>query len=130
MPEGWTYPPGDLDEESKDLWTRVQHDLRRQGTWTKSDRDALERYVRAAARARHARVELDRHGSLTAVGSQGQPVPHPAVRIAREAERDAAEYARDLLLTPRARRAAGVMERTPLDDQFEAVFGPLPTKFG
>jgi phage terminase small subunit len=87
----------------------------------------LERYVVAVARARDARAELERHGSLTAVGSQGQPVPHPAVRIAREAERDAAEYARDLLLTPRARRAAGVAERTPLDDQREAVFGPLPT---
>ena len=51
------------------------------------------------------------------------------MRIAREAERDAAEYARDVLLTPRSRRTAGVMERKPLDDQLEAVFGPLPGKF-
>jgi phage terminase small subunit len=57
-------------------------------------------------------------------------VPHPALKIARDAERDAAEYARDLLLTPRSRRTAGVMERTPLDDQFDAVFGPLPTGLG
>jgi phage terminase small subunit len=63
--------------------------------------------VRVVARARHARTELDHHGSLTRSASQGQLVPHPAVRIAREAERDAAEYARDLLLTPRSRRTAG-----------------------
>jgi P27 family predicted phage terminase small subunit len=69
VPEGWTYPPDGLDNASKDLWTRVQHDLRRQGTWAKSDRDALERYVRAVARARDARAELESHGSLTAVGS-------------------------------------------------------------
>jgi P27 family predicted phage terminase small subunit len=130
VPEGWTYPPGDLDAASKDLWTRVQHDLRRQGTWAKSDRDALERYVRALARGRDARAELEHHGSLTAVGSQGQPVPHPALKIAREAEHDAAEYARDLLLTPRARRTAGVMERSPLSDELDAVFGPLPGRFG
>jgi hypothetical protein len=52
------------------------------------------------------------------------------VRIAREAERDAAEYARDLLLTPRARRTAGVIERSPLTDELDAVFGPPPTRLG
>lgn len=86
--------------------------------------------MRAVARARDARAELEQHGSLTTLGSQGQPVPHPAIRIAREAERDAAEYGRDLLLTPRARRTAGVIERTSLDDPLEAMFGPLPTRLG
>ena len=92
---------------------------------------ALERYVRALARGRDARAELERHGSLTAVGSQGQPVPHPAVRIGREAERDAAEYARDLLLTPEgAPDGRGDCQRSPLSDELDAVFGPLPTQLG
>ena len=59
------------------------------------------RYVRALTRAADARAELERHGSPIAEGPGGRPVPHPAVRIERDAEHDAAEYARDLLLTPR-----------------------------
>jgi hypothetical protein len=43
-------------------------------------------------------------------------------------ERDAHDYATALLLTPRARRLAGVMERTHLDDELDAVLGPMPTK--
>jgi P27 family predicted phage terminase small subunit len=109
-------PPADFDDAAKKTWRSSLKALRDQGTWQDSDRDALERYCRAVSRARGARAVVASEG-LTAVGSTGQPVTHPAVRIAREAERDAAEYARDLLLTPRARRTAGVAETTSLEDE-------------
>ena len=77
---------------------------------------ALERYIRALFRASAARAVIKAEG-LTATGSMGQPVPHPALKVAREAERDAAEYARDLLLTPRSRRTARLPETSDLDSE-------------
>jgi P27 family predicted phage terminase small subunit len=114
--------PTGLDEVSRKLWTATLRALREQGTWQASDAGCLERYVRAAARARAAQAILARDG-LTATGGRDQPVPHPAVRIARDAERDAAEYARDLLLTPRARRLAGLSETSAMDDELAGLLG-------
>lgn len=105
MPRDKTPPPTDLDEASKKLWKKTKKQLEDQKTWEDSDAAALERYVRAMERARIARAGLLKKGKLdlTARGSQGQLVQHPNVKTAREAERDAHEYAKDLLLTPKAR---------------------------
>lgn len=119
-PSGWIKPPADLDEAAVALWNRVLRELRDQGTWQASDVGCLERYVRAALRARAAREVVDRDG-LIAEGGRGQPIAHPALRIARDSERDAAEYARDLLLTPRARRLAGVAETSSMDDELSEL---------
>ncbi len=94
--------PPDLTRSGKSLWRETLRHLIGQGTWEDSDRPALERYVRSVERARLAREE--RAGALTAVGSQGQLVQHPNLRTEREAERDARDYALDLLLTPMARK--------------------------
>lgn len=45
--------------------------------------------------------------AYTAWGSQGQLVPHPDLKTAREAERDANDYAKELLLTPASRAKGG-----------------------
>ncbi len=106
MPRAKYPPPQDLDAESKALWKKTQKQLEEQSTWRESDMPTLERYVRAMERARLAREGLPRSRGkvkLTAEGSQGQLVQHPNVKTAREAERDAHEYAKDLLLTPKAR---------------------------
>ena len=99
-------PTRDLDAESRKLWRSTRAALQAQGTWQDSDAGALERYVRAVERARLARAGIP--PEMTAPGSKGQLAQHPNVKTAREAERDAAEYARDLLLTPRARKMADV----------------------
>jgi len=100
-------PPDDFDATAKALWKKTQKQLEEQSTWHESDMPTLERYVRADERARIARDGLprDKKGRpvLTTTGSQGQKVQHPNVKTAREAERDAHEYAKDLLLTPKAR---------------------------
>ena len=76
--------------------------LKAQATWEDSDAGALERYVRAVERSRQAREA--RKGELVTEGSQGQAVAHPNVKTEREADRDAHDYARELLLSPAARK--------------------------
>jgi len=107
LPRSKSPPPADFDADSKALWKKTVKQLEEQSTWQESDMPALERYVRALAKARLAWSGIPRNkdGSLnlTARGSQGQLVQHPNVKTARESERDAHDYARDLLLTPKAR---------------------------
>jgi P27 family predicted phage terminase small subunit len=107
LPRSKCPPPADFDEYAKTLWRKTQKQLEEQSTWQESDMAALERYVRAQSKARLAWSGIPRKkdGSLdlTARGSQGQLVQHPNVKTARESERDAQDYARDLLLTPKAR---------------------------
>ena len=119
-PTGWIKPPADLDEAAVALWNRVLRELREQGTWQASDVGALERYVRAVRRAAAARELVGLEG-MTTTGARGQLVAHPALRIARDAERDAHDYAAALLLTPRARRLAGISETTALDDELSEL---------
>jgi len=108
-------PPEDFDAVAKALWKKTQKQLEEQSTWHESDMPTLERYVRADERARLARAGLprDKKGKpmLVATGSQGQKVQHPNVKTAREAERDAHEYAKDLLLTPKAREQHQIEKR-------------------
>lgn len=105
-------PPADLSTPFRALWTWTIEVLEQQGTWQASDLPALERYIRASERARLARETLprDKDGRvvLTTKGSQHQLVQHPNIKTCREAERDANDYARELLLTPAARRRAQV----------------------
>ncbi len=105
-------PPRDLSSPSKALWQVTIEQLTEQGTWQASDVPALERYIRASERARLAREGLprDRDGRvlMTTKGSQHQLVQHPNIKTCREAERDANDYAKELLLTPAARRRAQV----------------------
>ena len=54
-----------------------------------------------------ARRALEEEG-LTTQTADGRAIAHPLVRVAREAEADARAAATALLLTPAARRRAGV----------------------
>lgn len=99
-------PPTDLDARSRRLWRTTRTELIEQGTWRDSDAETLGRYVRACERARLAREAMA--GELTAKGSKGQDVAHPNLKTARDAERDAHDYATALLLTPESRHRHGV----------------------
>jgi P27 family predicted phage terminase small subunit len=113
-------PPGDLDAQSKRLWRKTRKALQAQHTWRDSDDELLARYVRACERARLAREAMA--GELTATGSKGQNVAHPNLKTARDAERDAHDYATALLLTPESRRRHDV--------QVPVVGGKFGTRFG
>ena len=115
-------PPDGLDEVARVLWRRIRDDLRARSLWRDTDAGVLERYVRSESRARQAYAQITSHdGSLelTTVGSQGQLVEHPAIKIARAAELDCQKYAEALLLTPAARQRhqleSEVAARTGLD---------------
>jgi P27 family predicted phage terminase small subunit len=104
-------PPRDLAAPEAALWRRTITALRDLGMWQEHDIDAVERMVRASAIARAARervaARLKRHGDAAAFfskGSMGQLVEHPDLAIERRARMDADVLARELGLTPAARR--------------------------
>lgn len=67
---------------------------------------ALERYARACADAALMRHRWEiKHSPTSSVGSTGQLIVHPMVEGIRKCEREAAELAERLGLTPSARRA-------------------------
>jgi P27 family predicted phage terminase small subunit len=105
--------PADLDRASKTVWRKTRHLLIRQDRWRPEYSLLLERYVRACEVARLARARIaerartDPTSAYTSRGSQGQLVPHPDLKTAREAERDATDYARELTLTPASRAKVG-----------------------
>lgn len=114
-------PPDALDERGRRLWRLALEELVEQGTWRPVDAETLERLCLADRRAREARARLEQSGPTT-VGSMGQPVIAPDLRIAREAERDVLELSEALLLTPSARARAGVMvEPEPEDDRLTEI---------
>jgi P27 family predicted phage terminase small subunit len=103
-------PPADLDAPERALWRRSIEALEAVGVWKPADVDALERYVRASAMSRLARERItaraadDPASAYISRGSQGQPVTHPDVELERRARLDADALARQLGLTPQARR--------------------------
>lgn len=114
-------PADGLDGVSRGLWRRTRDALIEQDSWRPSDVPLLERYVRAMETARHARDRLAAAETYVTLGSQGQLVQHPDVKTAREAERDAHEFAGALLLTPAARSRHGVTARARSAGRLAAV---------
>jgi P27 family predicted phage terminase small subunit len=99
-------PPDDLDPQFRVLYRKARTAMQAQGCWEDTDHLLLGLYVRCLQRAATARESITKGNvvQLTTTGSKGNPIPHPAVKIARDAERDAEEYAKELLITPRARK--------------------------
>ena len=116
-------PPDDLSPAFRALYRKVRTGMQAQATWEDTDATLLGMYVRCLERAAIARKAFtkDKVVQLTTTGSKGNPIPHPAVRIAREAERDAEEYGKELLITPRARKVYE-LEARKADSKF-GLFG-------
>ena len=134
-PDDTTACPADLDKQSKAVWKRTRTILKRDGRWRPEYSLLLERYVRAIEVGRLARqriaaraVELAKAGQGEGMaylthGSQGQLVQHPDLKTAREAERDANEYGKELVLTPAARAKGGDDGQKPPAGKFGGAFG-------
>jgi len=108
-------PPADLDAESKRVWREALQELRALGVWTEPTAALLALYVRSLQSARQARERIARRktkqgeeAAFFSRGSMGQLVAHPDIGIARQAEADAANYGRELLLSPAARRRSRI----------------------
>lgn len=120
--------PHNLDKRSKSIWTRTRNLIVKDGRWRPEYALLLERYVRALEVARlareriAARAKTDPEGAYLARGAQGQIVQHPDLKTARDAERDAHEYAKELLLTPAARSKLGDDAPTKPGGKFAGKF--------
>lgn len=102
--------PSDLDRQSKVVWRKTRLLLVKQQRWRPEYSLLLERYVRACEVGRHARLRIAKRfaeggeqSAYMSYGVKGQLVQHPDLKTAREAERDANDYATALMLTPASR---------------------------
>lgn len=95
-----------LSEPIQDLYDVCKTQLEAQGTWIATDESILRQFASAAIRARVLRIQSEIEPFTK--GSKGQLVAHPGFKLARDLELDALKYASALLLTPKARKTAGI----------------------
>lgn len=102
------------------FWKATLDTLREQGTWDDRDVDVLAEYVewRRLAEQHQREAEASPYQEHS---ESGRVFAHPGFAQARDARREAREVARQLLLTPEARREAGLDEEgdddVPTGDQ-------------
>ena len=109
--------PGDIDAVSKRLFLLVVRELEARSVLRAVDAPAIERYVRAEEVARLALARIARRAELEGDEAWSQRVTHGGygqhadVKTYLAASKDAAAFAADLMLTPRAR--ASLREQLP-----------------
>lgn len=101
-----------LDDEDYDarwlrFWKRTLDACREQGTWDDRDLDTLAEFVEWRRLAADHQAEAEDNPYRTHAES-GRVFAHPGFDKARDALREARELAGALLLTPDARRDAGL----------------------
>ena|SRR5215210_4130433 len=95
-------PPKHFGPDACDIWSAAQRQLRLQGTWERTDTALLEMYVNNVLAARQARADVERHRHGDSMTMRAM------IKLAADSEAAALAIARSLLLTPEARRRAGV----------------------
>ncbi len=111
-------PPKDLDPAARAVWKVAQNQLREQGSWRRVDTELLAVYCRNMALARESRACAAAKPFVA--GSKGQPVAHPGLKVAAEAEAAALRSATALLLTPESRKRHGVGAET-VEDELDKI---------
>ena len=119
--------PSDFAGPERALWRRSIAALEALGVWQDSDRDALERFVRSSASARLIRLRIAAAVKAGAdpyitKGSMGQQVVGPLIELERRARLDADALARELGLTPMARKRMGL---SGLSDELDVFLESL-----
>ncbi len=110
-------PPNDFAPDARDLWSAAQGQLRRQGTWERTDLPLLEMYVRNLVAARAARGSADGTVHSSSVDYRA------AVKQAQDAEAAAFALAKVLLLTPEARKRHGITAKPGSTSELDALVG-------
>jgi phage terminase small subunit len=96
--------PKDFDSESVELWEACITQLKAQGSWVETDGELLGAYVRTRQLARELRKAVGSEYAVRGSRAESQLVPHPALKMAIEAEKDSLKYADALMLTPLQRK--------------------------
>ncbi len=125
MVEGKGLPamPADLTPHAKKFWREFVPALQRMGVLDKVDRHALRLMATQYGRAMEA-AELIKTEGLVAVGSQGQTVVHPAVKIEQAAAALVFRMMEHYCGTPvaRARQGLAMLEAASLAKELDAAF--------
>lgn len=116
-------PPAGLSEAAAAEWRRLAPSAVSIGTLTLADLRAFELLCETLAAEREARSTLQREGMSTSTGDGGRK-PHPAVRVAESARRDAARLLADFGLTPRGRQSVDTLPPTDLHENGYFFDGP------
>ncbi|MCG3197097.1 MAG: hypothetical protein GHCLOJNM_01581 [bacterium] len=120
-PKPFTYQASEVpaslrgDYEARREWTRIAPELERLGLLTVVDVQQLAAYCAAASR--WVRANKLARKTLLAVGVRGNPVPHPAVRIAESAAAQMAKLAVEFGFTPMSRERLHVAPPTLDEDE-------------
>lgn len=129
-PDDLTRCPKDFSRADKALYAGTRAALKKRGVWQPEYSPLLERYVGAVGRAREAlarimaREAAEPGSGWVTLGDRKQLVQHPDVKTLREAERDADDRAKSLLLTPADRAKLGdVPTQKPEPGKFQGAFG-------
>lgn len=109
----------DLTAAIKAVYDACKAQLEGQGTWQDTDDAILGQYASSAVRASEYRKAAEAEPWVE--GSKKQLVPHPAFKISRDLELDALKYATALLLTPKARKSAGLTNIDGSEDELEQL---------
>jgi P27 family predicted phage terminase small subunit len=122
-------PPPHLEPEAREFWERSVVRLAEAGIVDRVDAPVLELLATQYARIRQAQATIEAEG-MYVEGSRGQPRPHPAIAIEREATRVFLGLADHFALTPVARTRLGLAElhRRRLVDDLDEAFGPVELK--
>ena len=107
-----------LSREAAAEWRRVAPELSRLDLLKESDRAALSAYCESWSTFVAASRQVHKEG-LTIEAAQGT-LPHPAVAIARNAQREVRAWAAHFGLTPSTEQA---LARRPDDGDDDNVFG-------
>lgn len=111
-------PPDHLSDSQRELWRQIEKSAP-PGVYTSADSQALERMAIAWDRYRHCQREIEETGFYS-IGSMGQRVVSPAIRIQAEAEKAMHRAGEVLGLSPVARSRIAQPDGIE-DDPFEML---------
>lgn len=118
-PKGSLTLPSTLSPLASKLWKRVVQAMPA-GVFTQADEAALAAYCEAYANLLTATQEINRSGMFS-VGSQGQTIVHPAVRIQADASRIIASLGARIGFDPISRSNIVADEEEAGDDPFSGL---------
>lgn len=99
------------------VWKKTLDIAREQEEWNEGHLWLISDYVEARRLAHEHQLAADREGRYSTNFESGRTFAHPGIDKSRDARRDSRDIARELLLTPKAMRDAGLLEDDPDDEQ-------------
>ncbi len=122
----WSNRPAEGIDKSpwRNLWEGCQRQLVEQGTWDDNQKPLLDQYIFAVKESLEAREMAD--DRPFSEHADGRVYAHPGFALADRAAKRAATFADALVLTPKARKALGLLKEAAVDDDDSQVAEAAP----